>query len=274
MTPASPPLLVYHHLPRTGGTSLLAVILGNYASAEVVRVYGGVGAGGVAGDSVDSYRDWYRSLPAGTAVRCVASHSANLLMPTLERPFRALCLLRDPTERVWSLYHALRRLGHREGELTPAVETGREILRRGWTVADIYRELAAGKPADSHLHEQFQVFFDDQTRRILAPWRDTSELGYSPDAKLTTAGLRDFAIEVLDRHYVVGTKERYRSSLERFAAAFAWTRLDAERVDRGVGRRPLDPETRALILAHNQLDVELHAHFSGTNEPGLVSQTE
>lgn len=182
-------------------------------------------------------------------------------MPTLDRPYRAFCLLRDPAERVWSLYHGLKLLGRSKSGPNPAIATGREILRRDWSVADIYRELGNGGPGSSELHGRFRAFFDDQTRRILAPWRDTSTLAFGSGAAAARA-FRDEALEILDRRYVVGTKEHYRSSLDRFADAFGWQHLSGERVDRSAPRDRIDPATRALILAYNSHDVELHAHFT------------
>jgi hypothetical protein len=276
MTSRDAPLLIYHHLPRTGGTSLLAVVLDNYPPGAVRKVYGGT-TGTVeegAFDSVDTYRDWYESLPKRPATKCIASHNANLLMPTLNQPFRALCLLRDPAERVWSLYHGLKQVAHMTRRSSPGIERGREIIRRGWGVADIYRELAGGDSARSPLHDRFQIFFNDQTRRILTPWQDTSTLAYSPGGQRADTRFRDDALEILNRHYLVGTTEQYETSLARFAAAFGWNRLDAKRIDRSVGRRPLDAETRSLILAHNQLDKELHAHFTRMIGQGLTHQKE
>lgn len=265
MTSEEAPLLIYHHLPRTGGTSLLAVVLDNYGPGAVRKVYGGPTdpEGMNAPDDIDTYRDWYESLPTRPTIRCVASHSANLLMPTLERPFRAFSLLRDPAERVWSLYHGLRRLGFERQKSSPAIETGREILRRGWGVAEIYRELEGEDSTQSPLHDRFRVFFNDQTRRILMPWRDTSKWRDWTRSLQAAGEARDDALEILNSHYLVGTKEQYETSLARFAGAFGWNRLDAKRIDRSVGRKPLDAETRSLILAHNQLDMELHAHVAG-----------
>lgn len=269
------PLLIYHHLPKSGGTSLLAVMRENYEPSEVAELYGDVAElhsesaeSGKLADEGGWYGAWYESLTVEERgrIRCVASHTANQLMPALEQPFRAFCMLRDPVEHVWSLYHFLRRLGRQEGSRGRGAESGREFERRGWDLADLYRELGGGGPRSSALHDRFRGFFNGQARSILAPWRNPSKLEYWAGVPDRGAALRDRAHEILDRHYVVGVKEQFDRSLKRFAVAFKWDRLSASHLNRSEPRGRPDPETRSLILAHNQIDAELHAHFFGAVE--------
>lgn len=267
------PLLIYHHLPKTGGTSLLSVVKENYGPGEVAELYRDVAklhseaaAEGGIPDDTEWYRDWYGSLPEAERdrIRCVASHTAQHLMPSLGRPFRAFCLMRDPVERVWSQYHFLRRLSAKEGKRGRGAVTGQEIEQRGWELADIYRELGGGGPRTSKLHEQFKGFFNGQTRSILAPWRDQSKLEYWAGVPEQGDALRVRALEILELHYVVGVQEQFERSLERFAAELGWQRLSVPRLNSeatATRGRP-DAETRSLILAHNQIDAQLHARFA------------
>lgn len=230
-------LLIYHHLPKTGGASLLAVVRENHAPGEVEEMYG---------DSAQ--------LHGGQP------------MSALKRPFRALCLLQGPVEHAWSQYRLLRRLGqHREGSGHDAA-TGRMIVERGWSLADVYRELGGGDPRTSELHQRLRGFFNGQARSILAPWRDQSKLEYWAGLSDRAGDLRDEALDILERHYVVGVQDQLGRSLERFAAEFGWDRVSAPYLDASdTEPRPAGPdrETRSLILAHNQVDAELHAHFAG-----------
>ncbi|MGC1851318.1 MAG: sulfotransferase [Solirubrobacterales bacterium] len=114
-----------------------------------------------------------------------------------------------------------------------------ELEQQGWSLADLYRELGGGGPRTSPLHDRFSAFFNGQARSILAPWHDPSRLEYWAGMPERGAALRDTALETLERNYEVGVAERFG--------------------------RP-DPETRSLILAHNQIDAELHAHFLGAGE--------
>jgi Sulfotransferase family len=115
-----------------------------------------------------------------------------------------------------------------------------EIEGRGWNLLDVYRELGGGSARGSELHGEFRDFFNGQTRALLAAGRQEARLEYWAGIPERGAALRSEALETLARHRV--------------------------QVERGEHRSPPDPRTRSLILAHNQIDAELHAHFSGVVE--------
>jgi hypothetical protein len=146
--------------------------------------------------------------------------------PESGRSPRALRVLHDPIEWVWSLYRDRRR----------------EFEQLNWTLADVYLELGGG-PRGSELHGRFRDFFNGQTRRILATSRAEQELEHWAGIPERGAALRDEALEILVRED------------------------DVEADGARSGHRP-DPQTRSLILAHNQIDAELHAHFRGATERG------
>ncbi len=259
---AEPALLIHHHQLRTGGASVAAVARDNYAADEVVDLDEAPHVDRIeasrAGRSFDPatwYRKWHDELSdeERQRIKCVMSHDANFLAPELRGPWRAFCLLRDPVERVSSLFHLWR-------EATPG--PGAELQRRGWDLADIYRELGGGAPSSSELHESCRDFFNGQARSVVAPWQDAAKLGYWAGLPESAVEMRNQALDLLTRHYVVGVQEQLNRSIERFAAAFDWERLWVPRLNTACRRKEQDAETRALILAHNQVDAELHAHFS------------
>jgi hypothetical protein len=270
-TPSQGDLLIYHHLPKSGGTSLRAVVKENYGPGEVVELYSQVAklhsksaASGTTADEAGWYRAWYESLTRDELerLRCVSSHTANQLMPVLDRPFRAFCMLRDPVEHVWSLYHYVLELAERGEKQGRGALSGRELKRLGWSLTDVYRELGGGGPGHSTVHDRLGGFFNGQARSILAPWIKQSQLEYWRGPTKGASRMRNRALEILSRHYVVGVHERYDRSLENFAAAFGWRHVDAPHLNRSSERARPDAQTRAAILAHNQIDDELHARFA------------
>jgi hypothetical protein len=136
------------------------------------------------------------------------------------------------------------------------------LKRRGWSLVDLYGRLGGGGPEDSTLHDRFHGFFNGQTRSVLSPWVRHSELEYWRGIPPAGAMLRDRALEILQRHYVVGTHERYGSSLRRLGDAFGWSDISPPHLRQSPPRGEPDEQTRAAILDNNRIDAELHGYFS------------
>jgi sulfotransferase family protein len=204
------PLLIYHRLAATSDTAILTALQESDASHMVV---------------------------------------AKAPDPSLEDPWQALTVLRNPVDRVCALYEDLS-----------------DTERAEWSLSDVYLELGGGGPRTSEAHEQFADFFNGQARAVLSHWRDPWKLEYWAGIPERGTVIRDSALELLEERYVVGVAEQPERSLERFTAALA------RKLSPHLGSRPgehrgrPDPRTRSLILAHNQIDAELHANFQAAVE--------
>jgi len=257
------PLLVYHHIQKTAGASLRIVVKENYPPERLLESYG-------AATDNEWYRLWWGSFTAGerSTIRCVAGHSANHLLPALDRPFRVLSILRDPVERVVSLYHYL--LGRHDYMKAHAPGGGRgkrEALGllegENWTLDDIYRHLGGGHEGRSVEHQKLSTFFNGQTRAILRPHSDLETLAYAegswPEGELHLKT----ALEYVKRHYAVGLQEDFVHSIDRFAQEFGWHSVFTPYVNvtQHERRHEVSDETRALIRRYNALDIELYEHF-------------
>lgn len=122
-----------------------------------------------------------------------------------------------------------------------------EFEELGWDLADVYLELGGGGQRSSELHARFGEFFNGQTRSALEQ-RDREKLGYWAGIPERGAALRNEAMVAFGRD-----------------GAVAVAGDDAAGHGGGTQRRP-DPQTRSLILAHNQIDAELYAHFAAASE--------
>lgn len=257
-------LVIFHHIPKTAGTTLRAIIKRNYRRGEYVELYG------PGRRSIDWYRSYIDGLsPADRArIRCVASHTANRLIPVLDERPRVFAMLRDPVERVISLYHFCAQIPDSPGDDRGA-RMGRAIRDNRWRIEDVLERFGAGGEGDSELHADFTGFFDGQTRAILAPHVDTGELAFTRHDEGTARRFGQVLDDVLDDYYTIGVQERFEASIDRFGEAFGWKHTSAPRRMRNVARRrprgtDVAPELAELIASYNRLDGALHArHLAG-----------
>ena len=252
-----PRICVFHHVPKTAGSALRAVLESNYPGKRYVNHYDG------KKKSVAFYRDWVRKLPRRGPL-CVASHGAGFLVPVLVEKgadFRAVTILRDPVERVVSTYYYVLTI--------PAEHTGRgrrvaDVIRRDeLSLVDIYDRFAGAAVHESDERADFQIFFDFQTRSLLAPWEDVGDQRYGEPFDESAL---DRTRRRLAEHYEVGVQERFGEAVRRFARVFGWRVPDDVATRRiNVGRerpRAIDATLRETILRHNRSDAALHASAS------------
>lgn len=223
-----------------------------------------------------SWREYYRSLPPGerSKVLCFCGHQAPFLINAIhDRPVQAFCMLRDPVDRVVSSYRVMLWAADRLPRSSPAVHVLAAMRERGWGLKELYLEL--GGVADYHSKLEgvdelvadalVTTFFNGQMRFILLEAARPSDIPLE-SAGAALRGYRDRACATLSENYVVGTQDRFSQSVRLFADSFGWRRVFEPRVN--VGRiggsreAAIDEETLALIRAHNQVDAELHRHYS------------
>ena len=263
------PLLIHHHIPKTAGSSLRRVLVENYTGEELVELYDR--------DPREWWRDHYTQLAPERRerIRCVGGHAAQLLIPLVDdRPVRAFCLLRDPVERVASLYDFMQSLvAHRARPSWRGAPQrwlsellAERIRELDWTLADIYRELGGEGPRTSELHALFLPFFNGAARHLArASHEPPTYLPFVAEDCAELEAARTRVRGVLSSTYVAGTQDHFSRSVRLFADWFGWSRAFVPRVNTSrtrPERREVDAETRSLILAHNRLDAEVHAEHS------------
>ncbi|HEY80023.1 MAG TPA: hypothetical protein EYP25_07545 [Anaerolineae bacterium] len=256
-SPSLGPVVIYHHIAKTGGTSLRKVVQANYKGKALWESYG------PNRGSVAWYEAHYHALSPErkAAIQCIAGHSAHYIIPAIDRPFRVFTLLRDPVERMISLYYFAQTLARRgQGK---GAEIGRALQARGWTLADIYTQLGGGQRLAPEERRLFAPFFNGQTRAILGPHTDTSAMPFLPgDSEALEPMLRQTR-QVLDAYYELGVTEAYAESVQHFARVFGWRRVFLSHVNR-TRKRPrvheLPPRILAMIREYNALDHALHAY--------------
>ena len=258
-TPAPPygPVVIYHHIAKTGGTSLREVVQANYRGKALLELYG------PNRGSVAWYEAYYRSLSPErkAAIQCIAAHSAHYIIPVIDRPFRVFTLVRDPVDRVISLYYFARVLA-REGKGKGA-EIGRALEALGWDLADIYRYVGNRDDLTTEKIRLFAPFFNGQSRAILGPHMDTATMPFVPGAPDALAPFQNRLQTILDAHYELGVTEEYEQSVRYFARIFGWCRVFFQKKNPTKKRPRLEELSQELIQTirgFNALDDWLHGY--------------
>lgn len=246
-------LLVFHHIPKTAGTSLRELLRRNYAPGTLVELE--------PGKSHEWWAGWYRGLAPTErrSLECIVAHGANKVLPTLIEEgveFRVITLLRDPVELCASKYYYTRELAEVDGEDFGNL-VGRLLVEHDFGLADIFSQLGGGSAHVSELHALLAGFFNGQARQLLTPFGGLG-MGFERGTEAFTKA--ETLARVLDM-YLVGVVERYEASIRYFAAELGWSHVEVER--RNITRSrleapPVDAETTALVRAYNAVDTELH----------------
>jgi hypothetical protein len=231
-----PPVLIFLHHLKTGGTTLRGIIGRQYPPEAIHSTAGRA--------STAAELKGLRRLDADV-VRVVQGHLPFGVHAFLPRPGRYVTLLRNPVERIASLYHHVLEEPDREihaqsrghlGSLEEFVESG------------VLLEVDNG-----------------QTRRLS---------GENPRyGECTTEMLHAAQRHLRERFLAVGTTERFDESLVLFRRLFGWRGVFYPKRQKRTGRLhgDLAPERVRLIERYNRFDLELHAYAAGLLDEALRS---
>jgi hypothetical protein len=243
--PPDQPVVIFHHIQKTAGTSLRQIIHRNYVGAGARHMVFGAPRGY---DPV-VMREWTArflnslNVDERDSIVCVAAHGANHLMRQMDGPARAITFLRDPVDRIMSRYFF--------GD-SPK-----------FSLADFYKGFQdpGHKTKSSHLRQ----YCNAQSRSLLEPFAgiELPELGWSRGAPDDARLWRERLFSLLADSYTVGLQDRFEESVICFGGKCGWTDLFVPHAKTNKTRpREVDEELRAMILEYNWLDQELYEHFA------------
>jgi len=216
------PSLIFVHMRKSGGMTFAAITERQFSADEVYKPEG----------SLEECRQELRRLAPEQRdrLRCIHGHVPFGLDDCLPGPVAYVTLLRDPVERILSVYYyALRR---------PEWKAHENIHKHGLSL-------------DEFVASEFSSEFHNQQTQILsgsvAPFEDAESLAR--------------AKENLDRFVVAGLTERFDETLMMCRRRLGWKRLHYSRRNvnrRRPGRDEIPASTLSLIEEKNAADIELY----------------
>lgn len=222
------PLVIYLHIPKAGGTTLGEFIYNQCRSNDTNDE--GLIKNGVFFTTDGFFRKndlgspQIKNILQRKDLRAVIGHFTFGIHYFVERPFRYITMLRNPINRVISLYHYLK-------------------LEDQMSLEDFANAC------------QYREIDNDQTRRIA---------GVNPDIGKCSEKDLAIAKENLRQHFaVVGTTERFDEMLALLKLKFNWTQ-QVSAYPRNVNndKKNYAPSETAIkaIENRNLFDIELHAY--------------
>lgn len=216
-------MLIYPHIPKTAGTTMMGVLKQNY------------GYGYLRLKNEGRRLKWQKKLDSVKAeVTCLTGHFAYGIHEYVPVEHQYVTMLRDPVERVLSLYYHIR---HKNQQLAP--------LLNQLTIADFVESRT----------------ISDTNNGMVRFLSGRSDIGpSSPNGSVTQADLLQ-AIRNLNKFAAVGFVETFNESLRQFARVFQWEniRYVSMRINEDrPSQTDLPQRTISVIREYNILDIKLY----------------
>ncbi|GAB4460531.1 MAG: sulfotransferase family 2 domain-containing protein [Anaerolineae bacterium] len=236
--PMDDPVLIFLHLPKTGGTTLHAIIERHFPPGATLRV---------RNDTLDRF--FALTDAQRRSLRYLSGHMPFGLHQWLPRPAEYITMLREPVARAVSLYYyGLTDPGH---------------PRHTRMVAENVSLEGHAQMHGGNAMTRWLCGYYEGRQTWIGRWMP-------PDA--AQDALQRARHNLATHFSVVGLTERFDESLLMLRRRFGWRRIFYVRENVTRGRPPreaLPPETLRLIEGRNALDIDLYAHAARIFEAQL-----
>lgn len=237
--------LIFLHLPKTAGSTLNSIINRQYDSKTIYNLYGDLS------QQITSTANFKKlSEEDQQKIKLIKGHIFYGFHDLISRPSTYVTLLREPIDRVISLYYYIRRHpAHYHHDLV----ISKNMSLNDYISSGVSKELNNG-----------------QTRQIAGVDANQVEFGKCSIAMLETAK------QNISKHFLfVGTTSRFDESLIFLKNHFGW-KLPLYQKQNVTKNRPIKSEvskdTLDLIENFNKLDIELYNNTEAHLEQQIKQQ--
>lgn len=221
------PMLVFTHIPRTGGTSARNVIFNQIKNYRLI----------------DSFSEFsFLSDKELNSYDFIATHCGYGIINRINRSHKKIILLRDPFERIVSHYFYLRKL---ENDVSYSSHYAKKLSLNEFICLDNSAvQISINNTQVWHLIEDKNIFF----RNKYINYSDTD--------------LLDIALSHLSTYDFVGFTHGLNSVLSKLFQVYEWDATQINLPQIGKSDRPniedLESDTIELILSKVSLDMLLY----------------
>jgi hypothetical protein len=268
-------LLLFHHIPKTAGTSLMEVVLEYLSVYEEVDITLDL-VPRAQRDHMDMGK-WFAEAYADLGkehqrrLRFATGHQAIHFLPLLKSSDYAITVVREAVDRTLSRYHFANRPENAEPRRGTTGPTN--ALLRSAPLVELLTTYGGGGPTTSPEHRALDTLFNGQSRTLLAPFFDVSELGYSRGRAPDAALWRKRLFSVARRFSLVGVTDRFDDSVRLLSQDLQWLWVPRSPESKKNVNRPrvaeLPEEVVRDVAAYNWLDAELYSWASTTLQARL-----
>lgn len=228
------PVIVFTHIQKTAGNSVIAYLRRCLTKPRVARIHElEMATVEKTREVVDSKFGQYDVL----AGHIPFSRRVDLMT---DRPSVNISIMREPIDRVVSLYYYLK-------ANASWLDQGKRIVEEKMSIADFAYS---------------DVYFDNHMVRMLCD----SDPAHAPIGECTKEMLEQAKVNVLKHFLLVGRTEQIHEYLSVMADLFCWSLEDVPKENVNEMRAPLSKVSPAAIKAlsdRNRYDVELYQFVKG-----------